>query len=99
MSAGSLGAHALLYRAIELQAAGALKIIERPEYLSGTRVVTFVADPGGPFTKAQVVMVVWSQQVLHLMLHPFAGWHDDHEGDHCRTFTEAAGCRCDVEPS
>lgn len=44
-------------------------------------------------------LIVWSESVLRLMInHTHAEWHDDHDTEHCRTYTEGGGCRCDVEP-
>lgn len=36
-----------------------------------------------------------SRQVANLLMHDFAAWHD--ERLNCATWTDAAGCRCEVD--
>ena len=75
---------------------GRVSVLERPELLRGTRYLTVVVpDPMRPH---QVTLITWSKRLLPMLLHPFALWHDDHEADHCRTWADAGGCRCEVEP-
>jgi hypothetical protein len=43
-------------------------------------------------------VVAWSPEVLRfLVAGQHAAWHD-FEHEHCRTWIEGVGCRCDVEP-
>lgn len=74
--------------------AGRLEVLYRPNLLTSSRQVRMVrvTDELG----CRNVMIAWSPAVLRIVLASFAAWHD--EPDHCRTWTDAAGCRCEVEP-
>lgn len=67
-----------------------------PQVLSSTRKV-FVLRL---FNGAEK-LVCWSMPVLHILMAPatsgvtFAAWHDD--AFNCSTWTDAAGCRCEVD--
>lgn len=68
-----------------------------PAVLSSSRtVVMLVREQNRP------MLVAWSRPVLELLLAQeksglrFAAWHDT--SMHCATWTDHAGCRCEVEP-
>lgn len=77
-----------------------IRVWERPYLLKSTRQVYLVEDPLYP--KNSPWVVCWSLQVLRILMAPgisgvtFAAWHD--EPLNCATWTDAAGCRCEVEP-
>ena len=68
-----------------------------PHVLSSSRtVVMLVREQNRP------MLVAWSAAVLELLIAQeksglaFNQWHDDRQN--CATWTELAGCRCEVEP-
>lgn len=76
-----------------------IRVLERPDMLTSTR-STFLlwhspnADP---------TIVCWSMEVFRIMIarllgadFDFAAWHD--RPFNCPTWTDAAGCRCEVDP-
>lgn len=71
-----------------LSGASGTRVLFKPDLLPGTRTI-YRAWLG-----AGEVLVVWSSAVLAQMLEGVV-WHDD--ADHCRTWTEGGGCRCDIE--
>ena len=78
---------------------GGLMIIERPMLLRSTRELVQIQNVG--FRCPGVL--VWSMSVARLLFAPllpgnvtFAAWHDD--SLNCSTWTDAAGCRCEVNP-
>lgn len=75
---------------------GAIPIDERPALLWSTRQCYLYVTDGG------ARLAVWSLQVFLIMNAEwlsgirFATWHDGPYN--CATWTDAAGCRCEVDP-
>lgn len=72
------------------------RVVFRPDLLRRTRQV-MMAELGAEVTasrRVEVILVAWSPELLN---HTLRGvlWHDD-EHEHCRTWSDAAGCRCDL---
>jgi hypothetical protein len=88
----------LLAVALELAGArGGFRVHYKPDLLSSTRQLRFGSTPG-IFGGRIDFVVAWSPEVLpFLVAGQHAAWHD-FEHEHCRTWIEGVGCRCDVEP-
>lgn len=88
----------LLAVALELAGSrGGVQVRFMPALLSSTRQLRYVSTLG-IFGGRIDFVIAWSPEVLRfLVAGQHAGWHDS-EHEHCRTWTDAAGCRCDVEP-
>lgn len=73
-------------------------LFKRPDLLSGTRHVVWTTNPGFRCPG----MLVWSLEVARILFAfdlsgvTFAAWHDDRVN--CSTWTDAAGCRCEIDP-
>lgn len=84
--------------ALELAVArGGVRVRFAPALLSSSRQIRY-ASIAGAFGGRVDFVVAWSPEVLRFLVSGnHAPWHD-FEHEHCRTWTDAAGCRCDVEP-
>lgn len=77
---------------------GGLMLFERPDLLRSTRSVVRIQNIG--FRCPGVL--VWSLSIARVLFSPevsgvtFASWHD--ERLNCSTWTDGAGCRCEVDP-
>lgn len=75
---------------------GGVLLEVRPSLLRHTRAMLEMESPFG-----RPVFLVWSLEVARILLAPllsgvtFAVWHDDRFG--CATWTDAVGCRCEVD--
>lgn len=73
-----------------------VSILVRPELLRSTRQVFECRIGGRP------AFICWSLPIFRMLTFPslmgftFAAWHD--ERTNCPTWTDAAGCRCEVDP-
>ncbi len=73
----------------------------RPELLRSSSYSTVVKSlhrpPLWPFSRPVPVHLIAYNESTLLQMCSGAVWHDDVDRDHCRTWTDGGGCRCDVE--
>ncbi len=71
-----------------------LRVYFRPEILRRSTTAYRVMLPH-PYAGVENAIVVWSPVVLRMMIAGSKPWHDD--ADHCRTWGDGCGCRCETE--